>query len=331
MQGRLESKEKMYKLIDKKLDGKPKYLTVWINNLKAAGKSPKTINDYLGKVLGFLGTINTDMSQVDIKDISVDDLDTYFIKIQTKIVNGQTVETTKSFCQASWYALNSFFSCMEKRKYIAENIMTSIDKVKGEDDPDSEKARQNLLTKDDFKKMLEYDNIPGENHHFKIRNKSILLLLMITGMRRNALCEINVEDVTLQNMTLAAVDKGGKPFMYHLTADAVIELKRWLMIRDRYLHGKTTDALFISRYGTRINGNVVRDIVNDNSYMALGKVVNPHKIRAGLCSILYEETHDIEFVRRVIGHKASKTTQRYITTGMDERQVSTGIMSDLLA
>ncbi len=42
------------------------------------------------------------------------------------------------------------------------------------------------------------------------------------------------------------------------------------------------------------------------------KRLSPHKIRAGVCTLLYETTGDIKFVADFIGHANVATTQRYI-------------------
>ena len=63
---------------------------------------------------------------------------------------------------------------------------------------------------------------------------------------------------------------------------------------------------------------------------ALGKAMSPNKLRAGFCSILYDETHDIEFVRKVVGHAKIETTQRYIATKGSEKKNAAAIMDKLL-
>ena len=55
--------------------------------------------------------------------------------------------------------------------------------------------------------------------------------------------------------------------------------------------------------------------------------LSPHKIRGGDVSILYKETGDAEFCRRAVGHSNIATTQRYITTGGEEKKRAAEIMS----
>ena len=63
---------------------------------------------------------------------------------------------------------------------------------------------------------------------------------------------------------------------------------------------------------------------------ALGKPLSPHKLRAGFCSILYSKTHDIEFVRRAVGHSNIATTTRYIVTDGSERRKASKLLRDIL-
>ena len=72
-------------------------------------------------------------------------------------------------------------------------------------------------------------------------------------------------------------------------------------------------------------------MIIETTEIALGRRLSPHKLRAGLCSILYDETHDIEFVRRAIGHSNVATTSRYIHTNEDEKQKASNIMEKLLS
>ncbi|MEE3416989.1 MAG: site-specific integrase, partial [Prevotella sp.] len=58
--------------------------------------------------------------------------------------------------------------------------------------------------------------------------------------------------------------------------------------------------------------------------------LSPHKLRSGFCSIMYSKTHDIEFVRRAVGHSNVATTQRYIVTNKDEKKKSAEIMESIL-
>ena len=155
------------------------------------------------------------------------------------------------------------------------------------------------------------------------------LLYMTTGMRRDALCQINITDIDFKRKEITVVDKGEKTHVYKLTDETLTAISEWLILRNNIKHDPT-QAAFITYQGKRITGNSVYNMITDCSRAAFGTPVSPHKLRAGLCSILYEQTHDIEFVRRAIGHSKVTTTQRYIVTNGNEREVASKIIGDLL-
>ena len=79
-----------------------------------------------------------------------------------------------------------------------------------------------------------------------------------------------------------------------------------------------------------MGGKTLTEIVQKYTGRALGKPLSPHKLRAGYCSILYNKTHDAEFVRRAVGHANVATTQRYIVTKGNERKKAAEIMASIL-
>ena len=162
------------------------------------------------------------------------------------------------------------------------------------------------------------------------QDKLIIYLFMTTGMRKTALTEINLEDIDIEMHTLQVIDKGNKHHTYYLSDDVIKDLKEWLIDREKMLNGRSSSALFISDNGGRLTGNAVTKIVQKYSEGGIGFKISPHKFRSGFCSILYEEKHDIEFVRRSVGHSQTRTTQRYIVTNNNERKEASEIIGNLL-
>ena len=89
---------------------------------------------------------------------------------------------------------------------------------------------------------------------FSTRDRAILLLLLKTGIRRTELTSLDVEDVSLQDMSIRLKPTGKRSnrlvFFDHEAADA---LRRWLAVRRA-----KDPALFASSRGTRISGDAVR-------------------------------------------------------------------------
>lgn len=326
MPARLENELKINENIEAILKELPEYVNEWHDNLYAAKKTASSRLDFVRKIRNYLEFINKDPGKVSIEEINDHTVTKYYISIGTKKdKNGNVVETSGSYQQNIYSALNNFLKFLTKKGYIAKNYIEDIERPKNDD---LERINRDRIkfTKRDFKLVLhaagmEFDPV------YKYRNTAILKIFMTTGMRETALRIINISDIDFEKKTLTTIDKGrgGKFQVYNLNNSTIECIKNWLEYRKCF-EKYPSDALFLSYQGERISTRGIAKIVDKYFYKALGKHVSPHKIRGGFISILYEETGDIEFVRRATGHSNAATTQRYISTNNDERERASEIM-----
>ena len=336
MNGRVENDLKIFAEAENKLIECPKFIISWYYYLKANGRSAMSCREYLYKITQFLRFVDNDISIIEPEDFNEDVITQYFLKIKNK---DDYSETSISYRQEIWSCLNNLFKFMYKRKLIPYNYfeVAGIERPKG-NDIDNINRKRKYLTKEDFKKILQAiedgagsNKAKGYQKRFKNRDKAIMLIFMTTGMRKTALKEINVEDINIERKTLTIIDKGHKSFTYYLNDDVVSTINQWLIDRFFIMGKKEGGALFISKEGTRMCNNSITKLVDKYAKEGLGYHISPHKLRSGFASIMYEETKDIEFVRRAIGHSKIETTQRYIVTENTEREKASMIMLDILS
>lgn len=333
MNGRIENEIKIDYKIQEKLKTAPFYVSQWHNFLKASGKTASTRYDFITKIIRFLTHINEDIINITPDDITKGDVIAYFASIQITGTGSDMALTSDSYKQTIWSCLNSFLSFMHSFDYIDENYIDGIERP-GNKDLIHIKNKRTLLTKEDFSSILDcVINGAGSEKakHFqeysKNRDATIMLLFMTTGMRKTALMNLNISDIDFENGLLTVIDKGEIEHQYKLNDKTRHYLRLWMLDRNDY--DVDTDALFLSRYGERISETGIDKIVKKYTKAAIGIELSPHKLRAGVCSILYEETHDTEFVRKAIGHSNISTTLRYITTDNKEREKSSMIMGSI--
>ena len=332
MDGRLEHEQATKNKITKTLTKLPPYVTDWYYFLLASDLSVASSYMYVHKVKLFLKYLST-IGITDIKNLTQEKVDQYFISLSTR-GEGETMKrTSDSFQQTTWFALRSFFDFLVSRGYIAINYVSQIHKPKNRDLDRINKERK-LLTQDDFNKIMK---VVEEDWNDRDRNSLIFSLFMCTGMRLSALIAINNSDIDLKHRTLRVMDKGDKIHEYYISDSLkeYIEEYNDFKRRDRMLREPKfydEDPLFIDcKTGKRISNKEVYRIVTKYTKKALGYPMSPHKLRAGFCSILYDKTHDAEFVRRAVGHSNLATTQRYIVTKGNERQLAADIMGSILS
>lgn len=328
MNGRLENENKINEKIDLKLLNMPECVKRWEMNLRAEDKTAASRRDFVNKVYHFLEFIDSDVKNIDVEYITKEQISDYFISIQTKEKNGSIIYTSDSYKQGVWFCLNNFFEYLYESNVIEENYIKKIKKSKNKD---LIRINQNRirLTEKDFNNII--NAIKAEKNQIqKNRDLAILLLFMTTGMRRTALSEINVEDIDFSTNTLIITDKGDKLQDYYLDQVTIKALKDWLNVRYYYLKDVDVNALFVSNQGKRMSGNNIYKIVQKYSDIGLGYSISPHKLRGGVVSILYSKEHNIEKVRRAIGHANVATTQRYIVTDNTERKQMSQTISNMI-
>ena len=328
MNGRLENELKIEKQNEAKVAEMPYYVGRWYMNMKASRKTAATCRDYLKKIHNFLSFINSDVKNVTPNDITEEIVTAYFLSIQTKRQNGDLVYTSDSYQCTVWCCLNNFLGYLDHAKLIDTNYILNINKPKNRD-LERINADRIMLTADDFKKILGAID-REEDVMLRARNKAIILLFMNTGMRKTALSTIMLEDIDFDNHTLVVIDKGSKRHEYKLNDKMIKVLNEWINVRNRYGNNTTDQHLFLSKLGKEMHGNTIDKVIKKYTSNALGHAVSPHKLRSGYCSILYSKTHDIEFVRRCVGHANVATTQRYIVTNGEEKEKASEIMGSLL-
>lgn len=323
MNGRLQREQEIDARVESKLRELPEYVCEWYFNMKASRKTAATREQYITNIKHFLSFINPDVKNVKLRDINQSAIRNFYLSIQTTEKNGEITYTSDSYQISTWYCLNNFFEFLIDSDLITKNYMRTISKPKNRD-LDRINEHRILLKEDDFRKIL--GAVDKEDDKFiRVRDYAMLLVFMNTGIRRAAMSTIMKRDVDLENHLLYVVDKGNKRHEYVLGDKVVKSISDWLEIRR-----DKNPSLFVSRRGNTIDPSTIAYSVRKYTEEALGKAISPHKLRSGYCSILYGKTHDIEFVRRCVGHSNATTTQRYIVTNGSEKQKAAEIFDDLL-
>lgn len=299
MNGRQENENRIEKAINTMLADAPMELQVWNNLMFASGLTSVTRRDRIQKVKAFLNGRTP-------AALTRNDVISYFMELRTK-------DLTDTYRTSIWYTLSSFCSYLYEEGITTSNYMEGIKRSKNHDvrKPITVTAKNMIDVKRSASTDITRYSYAG-GITLKNRDTLIVAILIETGLRETALTSIDINDINTDDNSIEVIEKGNIPRTIYLSDNTVTILNQWISDRAQLLDArqKDTGALFISRDGDRISHDVVRYVVKKYS----GGKLNPHSMRAGYCSVLYDQTHDIEFVRRAVGHAYSTTTQRYIRT-----------------
>ena len=328
MNGRLEHKIRNERLIEEILKEMPGCVREYYYS-RSSSKESKGCVEYLKKIRAFLYFLADTPKLIDVAKITESDVSKYLHNIEkTEDNNGSIRETSFAYRKQVHSILNSFFEYLRKRKIIEENPMSCIERPTSKD-----KVKRVPLDAFDINFLFESINggagskrSKNRQENWKLRDKAILILLAMTGMRETALTEINIGDLDFFKGTITVIDKRHKTHIYKMNNTIRKALVDWIEDRKTKLDDNQTDALFISNRRKRIGEKTLVAIVEKYSLEGLGYKISPHKLRAAFCTILYDQTGDIEFVRRAVGHSCIETTQRYIVDDDTAKDEAASIM-----
>jgi len=147
-------------------------------------------------------------------------------------------------------------------------------------------------------------------------------------LRLSELVNLNVEQV--QADAIQIIGKGNKERRIFHTPATKKALAAWMVMRATM--NPQTNALFITRNGTRITNKGVQDVVKKYLKKAgLGdRGLSTHKLRHTAATTMFRYGHvDVRTLQQLLGHENLNTTQIY--TAVDDDQLQSAVNSNPLA
>jgi integrase/recombinase XerD len=145
------------------------------------------------------------------------------------------------------------------------------------------------------------------------RDRAILETMYATGMRVSEVAGLKKDNVNLDIGFLRCIGKGNKERIIPLGKKAIAGIKRYLEIsRPHLLKDKTTDFLFLNRFGKSISRQSMWKLIRKYAKSArIKRPIKPHTLRHSFATHLLERGADLRSVQEMLGHSNISTTQIY--------------------
>ena len=211
----------------------------------------------------------------------------------------------KSRSQArSISAIKSFFNYLIFEGYIKESPISNIEA------PKQEKKLPVVLTEDEIKNLINSIDL---NHDFGQRNKTIIEILYGTGIRVSELVNLKLSNIFFKENIIKVIGKGNKERFVPLGEIASCEMKIYINDRNQLkIDTKSSDVLFLNRYGRRLTRSMIFKIISDASKrIGLDKKISPHTLRHSFATHLIKNGADLRTIQLILGHESITTTEIY--------------------
>ena len=159
-----------------------------------------------------------------------------------------------------------------------------------------------------------------------LRDRCMLEVLYSSGVRVSELCNLDLTSINLDEGCCMIHGKGNKERLALLGAPALKSIRDYLAAgRPTFVKTKTKNALFISKFGTRITTRYVQKFIktvalkaNVLTYVNEAGVqdtqVSPHTLRHSFATHMLQGGADMRAIQDLLGHESVETTEIYAKT-----------------
>jgi site-specific recombinase XerD len=187
--------------------------------------------------------------------------------------------------------------------------------------PKRPKSLPNFLTEEEIENILRNIKVASPSGY---RNRLILELLWVSGMRISELSGLNYEDLNLENKEIIVHGKGNKERIVLIPDKTREYLENYTKnVRDLiYATEKRPNSpVFINATGFRLQNQSIRKALKKAvSEIKLPKKVTPHVFRHSFATKLLENGADLRIVQELLGHASISNTQIYTHVSMQRMQ-----------
>ena len=315
----------------------PKRVIEFLNYLEnVKGKSLNTVKGYsvdLGLFFKFLKVykgLENNIELEKIEEVEISDLCDNFIKditlsdIYAFLAFLEKVRNNSAYARARKVAtLKSFFKFLNSKiKLIDENPTVELES------PKINKRHPVYLTLDQSITVLNSMDKGNKNYY---RDYCILTLFLNCGMRLSELCNIEIEKI--KGDTLTIIGKGNKERTVYLNEASIAAIENYLKNRnDSKATEEAKKYLFLSSKYRPINKRSVEILVKKHIENAGFKdqKYTPHKLRHTAATLMYKYGNvDIRSLQNILGHENISTTQIY--THVDDETLREAVKTNPLA
>lgn len=258
----------------------------FIKNKIAEGLSNATITSYCFALKDFFQW----QCRNKIEVVKSTDIEDYFIYLRGKDYSPVTIRD-------KYAVLHACFSWLYSNGYIQENPI----KMKK---PPLPKTRARCFTQEEIETIMRYFIV--RDTFTKIRDYTIICLLLATGMRRNELLNITA----CNGDFITVVGKGAKMRSIPVSVSLKQVLREYVQAREKIA---VCPFLIVTRDGTKLTTNGLRAVFT-RLHNAVGgdkKRFSAHTFRHTF-STLFLERGDLVTLQSILGHSSLQTTAIYL-------------------
>ncbi len=206
--------------------------------------------------------------------------------------------------------LKTFWKFMIRRGHISQNPTLKILL------PKTKKPITSFFKESEMEAVLD-DTFLIDDFE-SVRNRLILSVFYMTGIRRAELINIEDKDVDLLDGNLRVIGKRNKERIIPMGPILCEEIQHYLDIRSLEL-GAIAEKFFVKANGAKLYPKLIYKIVHDAmTEVSTLQKRSPHVLRHSFATTLLNGGADINVLKELLGHSSLAATQIYTHSSFEE-------------
>lgn len=259
--------------------------------------SPHTIRSYQNDLDQFFLFASEGSGSVDPAEVSSQLIRSWIVSLMEKEISAASVHRKIS-------CLRVFFRYLRKEGVLAKDPLEKLVL------PKRKKRLPEFVSESSLDKLLDENSFGTD--FTGLRNRTIIEMLYMTGMRRAELTGLKCGDVDFNAGTLKVTGKRNKQRIIPLLPDFTVKLKEYISIRAQQSEAKAEDWFFITGKGNKLYDKYVYNIVR--SYLSMVTTIekkSPHVLRHTFATHMLNRGADLNTIKEFLGHANLSATQVY--------------------
>lgn len=250
----------------------------------------------------FIESVDQDLTW---KDVTADLVRDWVIRL----VDQEKLSATTVNLRLS--ALRTFYHYLLLIGRVTVNPMANVT------GPKKKKNLPAFVKEADMETLL--DMMPADSFE-EVRDRLLMLMLYMTGMRRAEVIGLKDENVQLREKLLKITGKRNKQRLVPFGDELSQEIEHYLELRGAQFGEQPADGtFFVNSRGRQMQPAQVGKIVKDNLSLVTRQTKrSPHVLRHSFATVMLNNGADLQSIQKLMGHASLNTTQIYTHLSFEE-------------
>jgi integrase/recombinase XerC len=267
--------------------------------------SAHTVDAYMRDLLSFEAYCREEHPEAPLNTIPYTVIRSWIIACMEEGCSNRTVNRKVS-------SLKAYYTFLLRKGHISSNPLSGHRPLK------TDRKVEVPFSQEEMRQL--FSAWPEEASDFEgLRDRVIVELLYITGIRRAELIGIRLSDLDLESRTLRVLGKRNKERIIPLISGVLPQIDAYLMARQEAFPESDSPFLFLSASGNKLYETLVYRIINKWLGTVSEKVKkSPHILRHTFATHMLNQGADMNSVKELLGHASLASTQVYTHNSIAE-------------